>query len=368
MAHYNARNERIKRAFFRYLKEARGKADSTIDGVRKAISRYEVYTGYKDFATFNREQAIGFKKHLAKSRGVRTGQPMAKSTLVATTGALKDFFRWLSCQPGYKSRLQVTDIEYLNLSEKETRAAKEPRFKTFPTIEQTRAVIRSMPAETEVERRDQALMAMTILTGARDNALASLRLKHVDVERKLVMQDPLEVKTKRSKRIDSYFFPIGDDFEAIVVDWVQYLREEKLYGNDDPVFPRTRVERGDEGVFVASGLEPEFWQNTAPIRRIFRDAFTRIGLPYFRPHSFRDTLVQFAERNAPTIEHLKAWSQNLGHEHIATTVSAYATMAADKQGELVRETTRRDKQSMDDPRTRAAFDQLVRMVRNGREG
>ena len=34
---------------------------------------------------------------------------------------------------------------------------------------------------------------MAILMGARDSALATLRLKHVDVERKLVMQDPTEV-------------------------------------------------------------------------------------------------------------------------------------------------------------------------------
>ena len=183
MQRYNPKNERTKKEYFRFLKEADRKADTTIDGVRKAISRFEEYTGYKDLATYNKEQAVAFKKQLAKSRGVRTGQPMAKSTLVHTTSALKDFFRWLSFQRGYKAKLKVTDIEYLNLSENEMRAAKEPRFKAFPTLEQIRATIGSMPSETEIERRDRALLAMTILTGARDSALASLRLKHVDLAR-----------------------------------------------------------------------------------------------------------------------------------------------------------------------------------------
>ena len=367
MTIYNPKNERIKREYLRFQKEAGRKADSTIDGIRKAIGRFESYTGRKEFATFNREQAIGFKKHLARSRGARTGEPLAKSTIVATAGMLKEFFRWLSWQPGYRSKIQPTDVEYLNLSENETRVAKAPRFKTYPTVEQIRAVVAAMPTETEVGRRNRALIATAILTGARDSALATLRLKHIDLDRKLVMQDPNEVKTKRRKRIDTFFFPLGEDLEAIVIDWVRFLKEEKLYGNDDPAFPRTRVVTDGKGSFVVDGIEPVFWQNTAPIRKIFREAFAAAGLPYFRPHSFRDTLVQFAERNAPTIEHLKAWSQNLGHEHLATTVTAYGNMATDKQGELVRETIRRDKQSMDDPRMRAAFDQLVRMVRNGRE-
>src|SRR6185436_19955565 len=81
MPAYNPINERIKKEYFRYQKEAGRKADGTIDAIRKAISRYETYTGYKDFATFNKEQATAFKKHLAKTPGARTAQVMAKSTL-----------------------------------------------------------------------------------------------------------------------------------------------------------------------------------------------------------------------------------------------------------------------------------------------
>jgi integrase/recombinase XerD len=264
MPDFNAKNERIKKEYFRFLKEADQKSDGTIDSVRKAISRFEEYTGFKDLATFNKEQAIGFKKHLARTRCARTGEPMALSTMLATTNALKDALRWISSQPRYKSRIRPTDISYLNLSENDTRAAKQPAPKKFPTVQQIEAAIRSMPAETEVEQRDRAIVTLVFLTGARDGALSSLRLKHIDLERKLVMQDPREVRTKRRKRIDTFLCPMGQEFERIVFDWVRYLREQKLYGNDDPLFPRTRVLPSADGSFAASGLEPiAFW---APIR------------------------------------------------------------------------------------------------------
>ena len=110
-----------------------------------------------------------------------------------------------------------------------------------------------MPAESDIERRDRALITMAILTGARDGALATLRLKHVDLERKLVMQDPREVRTKRSKRIDTFLFPLGEDLEAIALDWLRYLREGKLFGNDAPLFPRTGVRPDEDGSFIAVG-------------------------------------------------------------------------------------------------------------------
>jgi hypothetical protein len=88
---YSPKNERIKKVYFDYQREARGKALSTIDAIRKALDRFEDYTGHKDFAGFNREQAKAFKKHFSGLRSVRQGEPMAGSTMVATTNTLKEF-------------------------------------------------------------------------------------------------------------------------------------------------------------------------------------------------------------------------------------------------------------------------------------
>jgi hypothetical protein len=44
MTNYNPRNERIKRVYFTLLKEADQMAEATIDGVRKALLRFEEST------------------------------------------------------------------------------------------------------------------------------------------------------------------------------------------------------------------------------------------------------------------------------------------------------------------------------------
>jgi hypothetical protein len=157
-----------------------------------------------------------------------------------------------------------------------------------------------------------------------------------NVDELLVIQDPREVATKFAKRIETFFFPIGEDLEAIVTDWVRYLREVKLFGDDDPVFPRTRVRPNRQMVFASDGVEPMFWSSAAPIRAIFKAAFTSAGLPYFTPHSFRSTLVVLGERICKTPEQFKAWSQNLGHESPLTTFTSYGRVALHRQGELIR--------------------------------
>jgi integrase/recombinase XerD len=335
MSQFNPRNERVKKAYFDYLKGADRKADQTINGVRKAISRFELSTGFADFSTFNKTHAIGFKKHLAQGRAARTGCDLSTATILSSANAVKAFVKWLALQPGYRSRIFLPDIEYFNLSEKEVRAAKSPQPKEFPTLEQIRTALFAMPTTTEIERRDQAIFALTALTGMRDNALASLRLKHVDVEQRLVRQDPREVRTKFSKRIDTFWFRIGDDVEEIFLVWLKYLREVRLYGNDHPVFPRTRLIQDQNNFWVADGFEPTPWTNASAIRRIFKEAFTRVNLPYFTPHSFRSTLVHLAE-GSTSIEEFKAWSQNLGHESVLTSLASYGRVELSRQRELIR--------------------------------
>ena len=85
-----------------------------------------------------------------------------------------------------------------------------------------------MPTDTLIQRRDRALIAFTILTGARDSAITSVKLKHVDPKAGYVEQDAREVQTKFSKTFTTYFFPVGDEIREIVVDWIEYLREEML--------------------------------------------------------------------------------------------------------------------------------------------
>ena len=337
MTKYNANNERIKRQYFAFLKEAKRQNESSVDAVAKAISRFEAYNKYRDFKAFHYEQAVGFKNHLAKQTNQQTGKPISKATMHSTLGQLKTFFQWLAMQPGYKTRINYANAEYFNLSEKEVRIATAKRETPVPTLEQIKHVIQSMPHQSDIERRNRALIAFTLLTGARDSAIASMKLKHIDVAANCVFQDAREVKTKFSKTFTTYFFPVGDDIQQIVYDWVCYLRQDLLWGNDDPLFPKTRVVVGEENIFQPSGLQKAHWSNATPIRTLFRAAFESAGLPYFNPHSFRKTLTTLGQQLCQSPEEFKAWSQNFGHEDVLTTLYSYGYVQTHRQGEIIQQ-------------------------------
>jgi len=335
MRAHNPDNERIKRRYFTYLKEAKRYSEDTVDAVAKAVARFEGHTKYRDFKAFHFQQAIAFKKHLAEEKGVRSGEKLSRATVHSTLSHCKRFFQWLADQPGYKSRLQYSDADYFNLSEKDARVATAKREQAGPTVEQVKHVIASMPATDAIQRRDRALIAFTLLTGARDSAIASMKLKHVNVDAGCVEQDAREVRTKFSKTFTTYFFPVGEDLRQIVADWIDFLRGKMLWGNDDPLFPATRIVVGDSRQFVAAGLQRAHWQSAARIRTIFREAFTSAGLPYFNPHSFRNTLVRLGQSVCKTPEQFKAWSQNLGHDQVLTTFISYGQIEGRRQGEII---------------------------------
>jgi integrase len=319
------------------MREARRQSDSSIDAIAKAIHRFETYTAFRDFRTFHIKQAVAFKQHLSRQANQRTGERLSAATLYSTLTALKNFFHWLAGQPGFKRRINYGDAEYFNLSEKETRVAKAHRERAGPTLAQIRHVISRMPSATDIERRNRALIAFAVLTGARDGAIASVKLKHVDLIENRVLQDAREVKTKFSKTFTTYFFPVGDDLRDIVAEWVAYLRDDKLWGLHDPVFPATAVTPTPDRGFVANGIHRQHWSNASAIRKIFREAFTAAGLPYFNPHSFRNTLVLVGEQKCKTAEEFKAWSQNLGHEKVLTTFISYGNLPEHRQGALIKQ-------------------------------
>jgi len=84
------------------------------------------------------------------------------------------------------------------------------------------------------------------------------------------------------------------------------------------------------------GLARDHWSSASPIRTIFREAFVKAGLPYFNPHSFRNTLARRGQELCQSPEEYKAWSQNLGHEKVLTTFMNYGVVERCRQGEILR--------------------------------
>ena len=336
MTKHNPANERIKRLYFEYLREAQRRNTASVDQAAAALSRFEESTGHKDFKRFHRGQAIAFKAKLNKQVSARTGQPLSRATVHSTLSAMRSFFIWLADRPGYKSKIAYSDADYFNLPEKDVRVAHARREQAAPTLEQVHHVISVMPASTDLELRDRALVAFALLTGARDGALASLKLKHVDLAAGRLDQDARDVRTKFSKTFSTWFLPVGGSALSIVKNWIQHLRCNMHWGDNDPLFPATKLGLGPDGGFAATGLARANWRSAQPVRRIFRAAFPAAGLPYFKPHSLRITLARLGQKICQTPEEYKAWSQNLGHEAVLTTFTSYGSVPGHRQAELIR--------------------------------
>jgi integrase len=336
MTSYNAENERIKRRYFEWEKEANGKSTQTINNIRVALYLFEKCTSFKYFAQLNKDSIVAFKKELMKKENRKTNKPISKTYLLHTTKHLIDFFKWLSWQNGYKRKIHVPDTAYFNLSDKDIQTAHAPAHKKIPTINQIECVIKNMPAGTEIEKRNRALIAFLVLTGVRVNAAISLKLKHVFVDEGYIEQDPNEVKTKFGKKIVTYFFPVDELFKNIFVDWINFLKTEKHFDYESPLFPKTKLELDQNNQFVCEHLDSEHWQSTTTIREIVENAFETSGFQRYTPHSFRDLLVRLSYDLCKTPAQFKAWSQNLGHNSPLTTFTSYGHIPTYNQGEIIK--------------------------------
>lgn len=166
-------------------------------------------------------------------------------------------------------------------------------------------------------------------------ALISLRIKHVDLVEKSVIQNPREVATKFGKSIDTFFSKGFEDAESVLAKWITHLDEAALYGPDDPLIPATTIAAQSNAGFKATGFARRPWKSTEPVRKIVNGAFAQAGLPNYGPHSFRHMLARRAANTATSVAEFVANAQNLGHTDVLTTLRSYGHISRERQRELI---------------------------------
>ncbi|MBY6151759.1 site-specific integrase [Vannielia litorea] len=335
MAKRVAENERAKRDYVFFLEQTEGLDEKSTDKVLAALRKFEESTGGKPFTKFHIEQAAGFKRSLARAKNPRTGKPLSHATVDACLAILRKFFIWLAGRQGYRSKFTYSDADYFKNSRKSARIAHAERDVPHPSMEAAQRAFEAMPWGNEIEKRDKALFAFLMLTGARIGAVATLRLKHVNLPEQHVRQDAREVATKAAKSIDTWFFPVDPAYLECFTQWLTFLKADKLFGPEDALFPKPLVGRVDGQGFANLGLSRECYASTAQLNQVIRTAFAKVQLPEYTPHSFRKTLFLYGSSQCDTIEQVKAWSRNLGHENLATSYNSYLPMSRERQREVL---------------------------------
>lgn len=323
----NPLNARLSRRYLNRLRDVEGLCERSIDNAARIIAEFEAFIGARDFKLFRGHDAKRFEKKLFEKGGRRAAELSSRSTVHTKLQTMRRFFRWVREQPGYK-RITADDVAHFGLSLRDSRIANARRDQPTPSLEQVLRVLRVMPANTDIEKRDRALMACMAMTGIRVGAAISLRLRHIRADRLGIDQDARQMNVKFAKSFTSIFFPIAPDVPAMLLDYVSYVQGQLGWGPDHPLFPRKRQ---TGGAFAVDGLDDVCWKTAGPVWDLFRASFAAAGLPYYTPHSLRRTLTLAVLQVAQDPEMIKILSQNLGHEGILVTLSSYGRVPLQRQ-------------------------------------
>ncbi|WP_366194685.1 tyrosine-type recombinase/integrase [Meridianimarinicoccus marinus] len=195
-----------------------------------------------------------------------------------------------------------------------------PPMKEYPTIDEAEDMISSMPGVTRLQRRNKAIVACAFLTGLRAAALLSMKLKHLDTEARMAVQDGREMHAKNGKSFTVRWFPMPESFAHCVVAWKEEI-SALGFGPDDALFPA--------GKYLTAPLGDHenipILLTTDPITRAFQQACSGTG-NHYTPHAARHCLKALGDRICTTSKALKAWSLNLGHDSLVTTETYYGKM------------------------------------------
>ncbi len=216
MTKINAKNEKIKNKYYEYLQENQGFSLNTITAIKKSIYRYEEFSDFEDFSKFSKKKAVEFKAWLEAKKDPRTKKQISVTTCYHYLRSLKDFFKWLSFQPGYKSKINMTEVEFLRLPKEKARIAvaskREHWSKTIWDIKEGRfprlkAEIRNTPVKELIEEeQDLYIRLHGKLTNELINALF-FNANHIDTEGRTPLfycTDELQVENLIKKGADIF--------------------------------------------------------------------------------------------------------------------------------------------------------------------
>jgi site-specific recombinase XerD len=336
---FNAKNERVKEVFFEMLEHAKGRSKITIKQFANAIAEFEKFTNYQDFTTFEIKQAIGFKEYLSNKTNQLTNEPISKSYLQHYTKSVREFFEFLSHQKSYQKHINYNDVQYFNLTRNDRNKAMATSFQERNSIVDILSTIRNMSNATLIEMRNRAIISLNLLTTPRISALQSARIgsikyfKNQDVW--AFCQNPNTVNTKFARNITAYFIGNLQDIYKNVFDWINYLKSQG-FAEKDYLFPRFEVSFTSDG-FKTLILENKMIKSQTTIRKIFQNAFEEQGFAYFKPHSFRHSIVEKANELLNSSMWISALNPNFGHTIDSVIISSYGTIADNKRGKILKD-------------------------------
>jgi integrase/recombinase XerD len=324
---FNPKNERIKYQYRIHIKRAIKKDDKTIIAELKYLREYELFSCFADFETFNSTKANKYIDYLFD-------QDYSLSYINDALRTLKVFLTWLERQKGYRSKLNYNDIDYLNITNNQRRAAKATEHKKSYSFDQIVKTIRQMPDKAMIERRNKAIISANALCSLRISELRTIKLKNlIEEEGKCFIHiNPKDIDSKFAKARYADCIALPQDIFDNLINWKSELVAKFQFTSKDPLFPKI-PNNFNQLNLLESTMTKEEIKSGSQMRDIFKNAFEKAGLEYINPHNFRHTRARFASKQSP--QYLNATRQSLGHKNIDTTFNSYGELSTYEQREVI---------------------------------
>lgn len=323
---YNTKSERIKYKYRNHLRGVGQKDEKTIIAILRHIRDFEVYLDFEGFEKFNDAVAGKYIQHMVNN-------DLSTSYITGNIRAVKDFLIWLERQNGYRSKINYNDIEHLNISRNQRRAAKASPYKKAYTYPDILKAIRQMSEKTDKDKRDKAMVSLQALCTLRISELRTVKMRNVIEEDGIYFIDicPKDIQSKFAKQRQAVFIPLGEDILKNVISWYEYLKSLG-FKDDDPLFPKIN-NRFNQHNLLEQSIKRDTIKSNTTIRNVFKKTFESAGFEYINPHSFRKTLARFAQTHSPAF--MNAVRQNLGHSSIDTTLNSYGQLSLYDQRQII---------------------------------
>lgn len=323
---FNDENERAKYKYRIHKKRVDRQDFKTIIAELEDIRDFEIFITFKDFKTFNDTVADKYINYMF-------AQGFSLSYINDNLRALRNFLNWLERQQGYRSKINYNHIEYLQITNNQRKIAKATEYKKSYKYDQIVRTIQLMPSKTIIQRRDRAIVSLQALCGLRISELRTVKILSLICEDDIWFIDvnPKYMEAKRAKQRHANFMTLPDDILQNVLDWLEYLKKQG-FKSKDPFFPIIPTKFNQYNI-LQSNLENKSIKSNTTLRDIFKKAFEDAGYEYLRPHSFRHSMVAFAQKQTPAF--YNAVRQSLGHSSIDVTNNSYGQISNLEQRELI---------------------------------
>lgn len=99
-----------------------------------------------------------------------------------------------------------------------------------------------LPGDDLLARRDRAIFCLAYVVTLRESALVTLRLRHIDINARVIHHDGRELRAKNGKDYTITWFPGTEAMWAFVRAWMEELVALGA-GPDDALFPDAQTIR-----------------------------------------------------------------------------------------------------------------------------